>query len=115
MPHDVSAAPAARRGDGCHARVSARADLLIACGWLALLTLLLPSLAAGQSSASLQVAAHVLYAEPSRAALTLATQSLKETRPAVRESALAQVTVSPAADRPATPRIRCIRVDFLRN
>lgn len=115
MPQRVSVRVRGREGDACHARVRPRAELFPILFWLLLLTLLLPALAVGQAGASLQVAAKVVYAEPSRSALTLAAQGLKLPSATIRESRLAQVTVAPASDRPAGLEIRRVRVDFLRN
>ncbi|HWA58389.1 MAG TPA: hypothetical protein VG692_14105 [Gemmatimonadales bacterium] len=52
--------------------------------------------------------------EPSRSALTLVGEALRDPRPVARESRLAQVRIEPDAVRdPLAPRR--VRVDFLKN
>ena len=100
--------------DPCHSRESPPRSLLWALLPLVLLTPLIATPVQAQSRASLQVAATVLPAEPSRSALILVAQGLREPRWSVRESRLAQVTVMPSS-RALPTEPRRVRIDFLRN
>ena len=114
MPQRVSRRPRSPRSDACHSRESPPCAFLRAVLPLLLLAPLIASPGQAQSRASLQVAATVLPAEPSRSALILVAQGLREPRWSVRESRLAQVTVMPSS-RALPTEPRRVRIDFLRN
>lgn len=115
MPQDLSRCHQAPGSAFCHSRESSARCLPLSLSCLLLCTLLIATPARAQARASLQVAATVLPAEPSRSALLLVAQALREPRSGVRESRLAQVTVAPDSARSAARPARRVRVDFLRN
>ncbi len=83
-------------------------------GLLCLVPLLHPTPGQAQTGASLQVAAKVLPAEPSRSALTLALSVLEAPAGGSRTSILARIRAEPTPAR-ETPETRRVRIDFLRN
>lgn len=110
----LSARATALGSDEGHAGAPDVAGLLLLLLLLLLLSALTPGLARAQASGSLQVAARVVPVEPSRSALTLVGEALRDPRPVARESRLAQVRIDPVAVRdPLAPRR--VRVDFLKN
>ena len=115
MPQHVSHRLRGPRSDACHSRESPPRALLRALLPLLLLSPLIATPGQAQSRATLQVAATVLPAEPSRSALVLRAQALREPGWSVKESRLARVTVAPASHRALPAEPRRIRVDFLRN
>jgi hypothetical protein len=119
MPQRVSCCVGSLQADASHPRESLPGRLICPLLFVLLLTLFLAIPGQAQSRATLQVAARVLPAEPSRSALALVSQALREprwtVRGTVRETRLAQVTVMPPSHQPLPTEPRRIRVDFLRN
>jgi hypothetical protein len=116
MPQRLSPRSETRGGDRAHLAVGISPIALIVPVLALLILLLAPGVLRAQSRGTVQVAAQVLLAEPSRTALELATVSLAAVRPALRYSRLARIRVEFAApDRPVGGPARRVRIDFLRN
>lgn len=115
MPQRLRCRVIALESDPAHSRANARGGALFLFLSLLTLLLLLTRPVRAQTGASLQVAARVVSTEPSRSALALTAEVLRKPVAAVRQSVLAQVTVTAAKPEQETPEPRRVRVDFLRN